>query len=125
MPDVDLVVLSACETAVDGTIGDGAEILGFGFLMEEAGAKASLASLWKVDDGGTHTLMEQFYDALLRGGLSKAAALRQAQLSFIQAAEQSQRGFEVVYNTNGEAIDPNDLSHPYYWAPFILIGNGL
>ena len=98
VPDVDLVVLSACETAVDGTIGDGAEILGFGFLMEEAGAKASLASLWKVDDGGTHTLMEQFYDALLRGGLSKAAALRQAQLSFIQAAEQSQRGFEVAYN---------------------------
>jgi len=125
--NADLVVLSACETALDSAVSqEGAEILGLGYVMQQkAGARATLASLWKVDDGGTEALMERFYDALLRGRLSKAAALREAQLSFIQAAEQSQRGFEVVYNTKGEAIDPTDLSHPYYWAPFILIGNGL
>jgi CHAT domain-containing protein len=121
-PNVELIVLSACETAVgDVPLGDGKEILGFGYLMQEAGADAAIASLWSVDDGGTQLLMDEFYNALSRGGLAKAEALRQAQLSFINAAER--RGGFVL--ADGTAIDPNDLSHPHYWAPFILIGNGL
>ncbi|MBD2001426.1 tetratricopeptide repeat protein [Leptolyngbya sp. FACHB-541] len=120
---VDLVVLSACETGVDNTFGDGEEILGFGYLMQTAGARASMASLWAVDDGGTQILMTEFYDALLRGNLGKAAALQQAQIALISMGEDGNRGgFELA---EAIGLDPNDLSHPHYWAPFILIGNGL
>ena len=65
--------------------------------------------------------MNAFYDALSRGGLTKAEALRQAQLTFINATDQ--RGGLVL--PNGTTVEANQLSHPHYWAPFILIGNGL
>ena len=120
---VDLVVLSACETGVDNTFGNGEEILGFGYLMQYAGARAAMASLWAVDDGGTQVLMGEFYDALLRGRLGKAEALRQAQLALIHLGrEESRGGFELAEDLG---LDPNTLAHPHYWAPFILIGNGL
>jgi CHAT domain-containing protein len=51
------VVLSACETGLGGKLGNGEEILGFGYLMQQAGARAAIASLWSVDDGGTQALM--------------------------------------------------------------------
>ncbi|MEM6252693.1 MAG: tetratricopeptide repeat protein, partial [Cyanobacteria bacterium P01_D01_bin.156] len=120
---VDLVVLSACETGVDNTFGNGEEILGFGHLMQTAGARASMASLWAVDDGGTQLLMGEFYEALIKGNLSKTAALQQAQLSLININENRDRGGLELAESIG--LDPTDLSHPYYWAPFILIGNGL
>jgi CHAT domain-containing protein/tetratricopeptide (TPR) repeat protein len=123
LSQVDLVVLSACETGVDNTFGNGEEILGFGYLMQEAGARAAMASLWAVDDGGTQVLMTEFYDGLIRGNLSKAEALRQAQLALIRIGEEGDRGgFEIAAAIE---LEPNDLSHPHYWAPFILIGNGL
>jgi CHAT domain-containing protein len=133
-PNVDLVVLSACETAVGDAlwappaVGEttdqisGEEILGFGYLMQLAGADAAIGSLWKVDDGGTQLLMNEFYEALTRGRLSKVEALQQAQLSLIQMGERGDRGFILAQEIG---LNPNDLSHPYYWAPFILIGNGL
>ncbi|NEQ52072.1 MAG: CHAT domain-containing protein, partial [Leptolyngbya sp. SIO3F4] len=139
-PNVELMVLSACETAIgdvlraeefieSGEESDsitGEEILGFGYLMELAGAEAAMGSLWQVDDGGTQILMSAFYDALGRGGLSKAAALQQAQRDLIRLADDSNRGGLVnVIANSGLEIDPDDLSHPHYWAPFILIGNGL
>ena len=120
---VDLVVLSACETGVDNTFGNGEEILGFGYLMQVAGARASMASLWAVDDGGTQILMHEFYDGLIRGGLSKAEALQQAQIALIRMGEGGDRGGFELAQTVG--LDPNNLAHPHYWAPFILIGNGL
>ena len=120
--DVELVVLSACETAVgDVPLGDGKEILGFGYGMQTAGADATIASLWSVDDGGTQLLMDGFYDALIRGGLPKAEALRQAQLAFITS--NVQRGGLVL--PNGSTVELDTLRHPHYWAPFIIIGNGL
>ncbi|MEM6435708.1 MAG: CHAT domain-containing protein [Cyanobacteria bacterium P01_D01_bin.115] len=120
---VDLVVLSACETGVDNTFGNGAEILSFGHLMQTAGARAAISSLWMVDDGGTQILMNAFYEGLIDGNLSKVAALQQAQLELIRMADRGDRGgFELA---NAIGLDPNDLSHPHYWAPFILIGNGL
>ena len=64
LTNVDLLVLSACQTAMDGKLGNGEEILGFGYLMQELGAKATVASLWPVDDGGTQILMNNF-DILL------------------------------------------------------------
>ena len=126
-PNVELIVLSACETALgDIPLGDGKEILGFGYQMQLAGADAAIASLWLVDDGGAQLLMNAFYDALSRGGLTKAEALQQAQIALIRAGEERHRGgFELALAESGLDLDPGDLSHPYYWRPFILIGNGL
>ncbi|MDY7005931.1 MAG: CHAT domain-containing protein [Cyanobacteriota bacterium] len=101
LKDVELVVLSACQTALGKDIGNGQEILGFGYRVQEAGAAAALASLWLVDDQATHEFMSYFYAALNKG-LSKVESLREAQINMINS----------------------EYNHPYYWAPFILIGNG-
>ncbi|MGB5972830.1 MAG: CHAT domain-containing protein, partial [Nodosilinea sp.] len=127
---VDLIVLSACETGLgDAGLGNGEEILGFGYLMQEAGAEAAIASLWAVSDGGTQALMDAFYLAL-QNGYTKAEALQRAQQALIVddlSLVGSTRGTIVVENAvTGELLElKGQLSHPYYWAPFILIGNGL
>lgn len=113
LPNVELVVLSACKTGVGGQLGNGEEILGFGYQIQLTGAKAAIASLWAVSDGGTQALMDSFYTALEGGNITKAEALRQAQIALITGSFQS------------GSQPSNRLSHPYYWAPFILIGNGL
>nr|WP_257209625.1 CHAT domain-containing protein [Nostoc linckia] len=117
LPNVDLVVLSACETGLGGKLGNGEEILGFGYQMQQTGARAAIASLWSVDDGGTQALMSAFYNILSGKKLTKTEALRQAQISLIS-------GYSVK-NGNAPARQVSNFSHPYYWAPFILIGNGL
>ena len=106
---VHLVVLSACETGLGESDSDGKEILGISayFTGGFNKAKAVLASLWAVNDTSTSDLMQSFYQNLSKGTMTKSEALRQAQLSIIQN------------------ISPKNYSHPYYWAPFILIGNGL
>lgn len=102
LPNVDLVVFSACQTGTS-VEGDGKEILGLGFQVQQMGAGAAIASLWSVDDVATAALMNEFYKALSTGQ-TKAQALQQAQLKLIES---------------------NSFSHPYQWAAFILIGNGL
>ncbi|MFH7245085.1 MAG: tetratricopeptide repeat protein, partial [Spirulina sp.] len=130
-PNVDLVVLSACETAVgDVPLGNGAEILGLGYLMKQAGADAAIASLWIVSDGGTQMLMDAFY-ANLSQGLSKTEALQQAQIALIEgdftaSGVDLRASVEIISTQTGLPLGvANSLSHPCYWAPFILIGNGL
>ncbi|WP_044501132.1 tetratricopeptide repeat protein [Nostoc sp. PCC 7107] len=113
LPNVDLIVLSACETGVGNKLGNGEEVLGFGYLMQLAGAKTTIASLWVVDDGGTQVLMTEFYAALQNPNISKSEAIRQAQLALITG------NFQRLQKEN------LSLNHPYYWASFILIGNGL
>jgi CHAT domain-containing protein/Flp pilus assembly protein TadD len=127
LPGVDLVVLSACQTAVSGELGQGEEILGFGYQIQRTGARAAIASLWYVNDGGTQVLMNAFYTAL-RNGYSPTAALRRAQQALIEGdlsilGEDIRADFELI--TAGSEAPNSTLSHPYYWAPFILIGNGL
>ncbi|MCC5653529.1 CHAT domain-containing protein [Nostoc sp. XA013] len=118
LPHVDLVVLSACETGLGGKLGNGEEILGFGYQMQKTGARAAIASLWSVDDGGTQALMSAFYNILSTNKLIKTEALRQAQVSLINGGWKA-RG----HNLTVAAV--SDFSHPYYWGSFILIGNGL
>jgi CHAT domain-containing protein/Tfp pilus assembly protein PilF len=129
LQNVDLVVLSACETGLGGQFGNGEEILGLGYQLQRAGAKAAIASLWRVDDGGTQALMSAFYNQLKQGNVSKAEALRQAQIALIQGKgiQTQQRGSIAIKPTDGAGASraPTRLNHPYYWAPFILIGNGL
>ncbi|MDJ1176317.1 CHAT domain-containing protein [Roseofilum capinflatum] len=115
LSDVDLIVLSACQTAIGEILGNGEEILGLGYQVQKAGAKAAIATLWKVDDQGTQVLMDEFYQLLDTDvSITLAQALRQAQISLIEA--------QLPAAGN---VDPTSFQHPYYWAPFILIGNGL
>ncbi|WP_199333776.1 tetratricopeptide repeat protein [Oculatella sp. FACHB-28] len=131
LSNIDLVVLSACQTGV-GELGNGAEILGLGYQFQDRGANAVLASLWKVSDGGTQTLMDAFYVALQQPGISKTEALRLAQVALITGNfevlgvdQRSATGIRQRIQQDLPAETANHLNHPYYWAPFILIGNGL
>jgi len=106
---VDLLVLSACSTA-RSTDGTGIEVEGLGAIAQLKGADAVIATLWNVADNSTSKFMTNFYAQLQQPNIDKSQAVRNIQRAFI----------------NGEiaAEDPGkDYSHPYYWAPFILMGN--
>jgi CHAT domain-containing protein len=100
---IELLVLSACQTAE----GDERATLGLAGFAVRSGARSTLATLWAVNDQSTSLLVSEFYQQLSRSDMkiSKADALRQAQLSLLKS-------------------NP-DFSHPYYWAPFVLVGNWL
>ncbi|NMF64331.1 CHAT domain-containing protein [Brasilonema octagenarum] len=93
---VDLLVLSACQTAK----GDNRATLGIAGVAIQSGARSTLATLWSVADDTTATLMTEFYDNLVNKKMPKAEALRQAQVNLLK-----------------------NYRHPYFWAPYILIGN--
>lgn len=132
--NVELLTLSACDTATVGA--NGKEMEGLAFVAQDLGAKAVVASLWPVADVGTEVLMREFY-RLKRANprWSKAEALRQAQIAMLKGKEMSiaraleeARGIGIAnedesemkpYHRNAKAR----FAHPHYWAPFILIGN--
>lgn len=125
-PQVELLVLSACTTAV----GDEQAELGFAGLAVHAGVKSALASLWYVSDAGTLGLMTEFYQQL-RTAPIKAEALRQAQLAMLRGEVRLQNGY-LVRSGNNQALPlpaeltargDRNLSHPYYWAAFTMIGS--
>ncbi len=128
---LQLVVLSACETALGATGQDGTEISGISSYFLNNGAKTVIASLWLVNDASTSLLMQQFYKNLATEKMTKAEALRQAQLSLLKgtvtAKDAPKRSGETDINvtvTSGDRSSSTaNFSHPYYWAPFILIGN--
>ncbi|HIK32410.1 MAG TPA: CHAT domain-containing protein [Oscillatoriales cyanobacterium M59_W2019_021] len=99
---VELLVLSACQTAA----GDRRAALGLAGFALRSGARSTLATLWSVSDRSTADLMATFYDRLVRSDakLSKAESLRQAQIQLLK--------------------DPR-YNHPFFWAPFVLVGNWL
>ncbi|MEN9566195.1 MAG: hypothetical protein RLZZ69_1391 [Cyanobacteriota bacterium] len=97
---IELLVLSACETAT----GDNQAALGMAGMAVRAGAKSTLGTLWSVDDRATTQLMSSFYQELSAQHLPKAEALRQAQLSLLH-----NRWYQ----------------HPFYWSPYVLLGNWL
>ena len=123
-PIVQLLVLSACRTA----LGDPNAELGFAGLAVQSGAKAALASLWSVSDAGTLVMMVNFYQQLKNVSI-KAEALRQSQLAMLrgQLHLQSSPIQRAIDETSLPADLQNtvkdDLSHPYYWAAFTMIGN--
>jgi CHAT domain-containing protein len=122
-PAVKLLVLSACRTAL-GT--PNAE-LGFAGLAMQSGAKSVLASLWSVDDRGTLVLMSNFYQRLKNTPL-KSNALRNTQIAMLKGkltnSGNSTLGRSPANSPGVPPTSPNpDLSHPYYWAAFTMIGN--
>ncbi|GAB1541170.1 hypothetical protein NUACC21_38400 [Scytonema sp. NUACC21] len=103
---VELLTLTACQTAV----GDDRATLGLAGVALQVGVKSALATLWSVNDESTFNLISAFYSNFRNSGVSKAEALRQAQIKLIKAKES----------------DINDqYDNPAYWAPFILSGNWL
>ncbi|MBD1810031.1 CHAT domain-containing protein [Microcoleus sp. FACHB-SPT15] len=97
---IELLVLSACQTAT----GDRRAALGLAGLAVRSGARSTLATLWSVNDRSTASLMVEFYRELGQPGVTKAQAVRRAQLALLKQPQ---------------------YEHPYYWAPFILLGNWL
>ena len=97
---IELLVLSACQTAK----GDKRAALGLAGVAVRSGAHSTLATLWAVSDASTADFMVQFYRELLKPKVTKAEAVRQAQLYLLKQSK---------------------FSHPYYWAPFILVGDWL
>jgi filamentous hemagglutinin family protein len=124
-PGLDLLVLSACRTAV----GDRESELGFAGLAVKTGVKTTIASLWSVNDTATMGLMSKFYDGLLRSPL-KGEALRQAQLAMLRGKVVIQDNQLIGVTSTGAIGLPRELEtsnsnfiHPYYWAAFTVVGN--
>ncbi|HAZ46550.1 MAG TPA: hypothetical protein DCZ55_19380, partial [Cyanobacteria bacterium UBA11371] len=97
---IELLVLSACQTAK----GDNRAVLGLAGLAVKSGARSTMATLWSVNDESTADFMAEFYKQLAKPGIAKSEALREAQLFLLK---------QPKYN------------HPFYWAPFVLVGNWL
>ncbi|GAB4291035.1 MAG: hypothetical protein Fur0025_26170 [Oscillatoriaceae cyanobacterium] len=125
-PPVELLVLSACRTA----LGDEQAELGFAGFTVAAGVKSALASLWYVSDEGSLALMTEFYRNLEAAKI-KGEALRQAQLAMIRG-EVDVTGGSLRNSAVGSAIglppelagvENHELSHPYYWSAFTMIGS--
>ncbi|MEO1295806.1 MAG: CHAT domain-containing protein [Cyanobacteria bacterium J06636_16] len=97
---IELLVLSACETAT----GDDLAVLGLAGIAMRSGARSTLASLWQVSDLATAELMEEFYRQLGSAQITKAEAIRQAQLTLLRNRR---------------------YRHPFFWSAFVLVGNWL
>lgn len=95
---IELLVFSACETAE----GDNRAALGLAGVAVRAGARSTLATLWRVNDESTAAFMVKFYSELANSEVSKSEALRRAQISILKQ---------------------NRYRTPYFWAPFVLVGN--
>ena len=147
-----LLTLSACSTAKDYRSRNGLEMDGLGMVAQQKEAEAVLATLWDVNDLSTSHIMSDFYARWVQNpAQGKAEALRQAQLAFlhggavaphpaiapshtvassggiasspsIATSSQTGRGFQT---SEAPAATQSSLgyAHPYYWAPFVLIGN--
>ena len=106
--NAELAVLSACETA-RGRIGAGEGVIGFSWAMFIAGVPSIVVSQWKVESASTRDLMVNFHRGIIspagskQARLTKTDALRQAALKLMRNPE---------------------TSHPFYWAGFVLVGNG-
>ena len=115
----DLVVLSACETAV-GTSTRGEGLMGLQRAFQAAGARSLVSSVWSVEDHATAALMDEFYANLWDRGLPRLEALRQAQLTLIHRFDPQR----LVLSRPGEPQPkPQAPLHPIFWAGFTLSGD--
>lgn len=142
--DVELVTLSACNTAFGNsgtqtqlTENNGKEVDSLATFIENRGAKAILATLWSVSDESTSLLMREFYRLHKENPkITKAEAMQKAQIAMIEgklkpiskdAAKNRDVGvFKVGKDTTQPSFKSDEnapFAHPYYWSPFVLIGN--
>ena len=133
--DIHLVVLSACQTALAAPNQDGVEIASLAYSFLHRNAKSVIASLWLVADNSTSTLMQNFYKNLAQNKqkITKSEAMRLAQLQllydkYVTVDDIKRAGGLIPKQTSpspGKTSESKTFAHPYYWAPFVLIGNGL
>ncbi|MEO0769335.1 MAG: CHAT domain-containing protein, partial [Cyanobacteria bacterium J06649_4] len=124
LQDLELLILSACTTALGSRDAE----LGFAGLAAATGVEASVGSLWNVSDMGTMALMAEFYEQLRNNPL-RSSALRRAQLSLLGGNTRIEEG--ALLTQAGASDLPNDLvtqpevtfSHPFFWSGFTLVGN--
>ena len=95
---LELLILSACQTAT----GDKRSALGLAGIAVRAGARSTIGSLWQISDEATAILMTDLYTKLSDRHVTRAEAIRSAQMTLLKSQK---------------------YSHPYYWSPFILLGN--
>jgi CHAT domain-containing protein len=124
----NLVTLSACETAlVKGEAGDfpqGDDLVGLSRAFIHAGAPSVVASLWKVSDDSTVQLMRNFYQNLR--SIPKAEALRKAQMDLMRSTVRftvTRAGGGLIQAAQKGSEEVIECSHPFFWAPFILLGD--
>ena len=123
-PPVDLLVLSACNTA----LGDIEAELGFVGLALQSGVNSAVGSLWRASDVATLGIMSEFYWQLKKNSL-KAEALRQAQIALIQGQVRWREGYletpreNISLTSDLVKLEELNFSHPYYWSGFSLVGN--
>jgi CHAT domain-containing protein len=150
---VDLLTLSACNTGAQQADANGREVDAFFELAQRLGANSVMATLWPVADNSTPWLMREFYSGKVNGKLTKAESLRRAQLALLKGeskiASSARRETGTIADvivvtadgkrdTNTRADDfvvsssqaplykkdpQRPFAHPFYWSPFILIGN--
>jgi CHAT domain-containing protein len=100
---------------------------GLGTTAQLKGAKAVISSLWSVNDNSTGQLMGDFYKRWTAGAgkVTKAEALREAQLDLLLGETKAKTGGSArgLVTETGPAATPATYAHPYYWAPFVLMGN--
>ena len=113
---VESVVLSACETGL-GEVAGGEGLIGIQRAFQVAGARTTVASLWKVDDLVTRRLMEIYYRNLWEKGLSRIDALREAQLHMLDNPEITRASLRIKKSESAKRISP------YYWGAFVLSGD--
>ena len=115
--DTHLLTLSACSTAKGDAAQDGLEMDSLGMIAQRKDAEAVLASLWDVNDASTSQLMSDFYARWVQHPVDgKAEALRQAQMALLH-------GSGSIGGNAASGANTIRYSHPFFWAPFVLIGN--
>jgi CHAT domain-containing protein len=143
--DAELVTLSGCETG-QGALRRGDEMIGLVRAFMYAGTPSVLVSLWPVDDLSTCMLMKRFYlELTTQEGVAKAEALRRAQRYLMTLTEAEVREWLAESDVDRLTMDheldrlrralgeeggreenqERPFAHPYYWAPFLLIGDCL
>jgi len=125
---VEILTLSACDTALAGVESRGGELAGLGALAQREGAAAVLATLWPVEDRSTAELMARFYRQA-GPGRSKSEALREAQLALLQGEGRvggdgtRRSAVPVLAEARLGLRRSAPYAHPYFWAPFVLMGD--
>jgi CHAT domain-containing protein len=126
-----LLTLSACSTAKGDAAKDGQEMDSLGMIAQQKDAGAVLATLWDVNDASTSRLMSDFYARwVAHQADGKVESLRQAQLALMRGSTAESPkpekigGFQSHQQATPTATAQEaGYAHPFYWAPFVLIGN--
>ena len=121
--EVGVLTLSACETAYGGEEADGRELESFAAVAQQKGALEIVATLWPINDRSTAVFMQEFYQQQIAKGLPVASALAEVQRQFLRGEH---KGAGSAFRSakskqKGAGMIVPDETHPYYWAPIVVM----